>query len=33
MTPLYGHVSEETAYVNHDYPYGSLRCTIKFWCA
>jgi hypothetical protein len=32
ITPLNGHVSEETAYVVEDYPYGfKLRCTIKFW--
>ncbi len=31
MQPIYGHVSPETAYVVNDYPYGRLRCTIKFW--
>lgn len=31
MTPLYGHVSEDTAYLVEDYPYGGLRCKIKFW--
>lgn len=32
MTPIYGHVSEATAYVVEDYPYGfSLRCTIRYW--
>lgn len=31
MQPLHGHVSPETAYVVDDYPYGRLRCTIKFW--
>lgn len=29
---LYGHVSEETAYVVKDYPYGfAIRCQIKYW--
>ena len=28
---LHGHVSPETAYVVDDYPYGSLRCTIRYW--
>lgn len=31
MTPLYGHTSEDTAYVVDSYPYGGLRCRIKFW--
>lgn len=31
MTPLYGHTSEDTAYLVEDYPYGGLRCQIKFW--
>jgi hypothetical protein len=31
MTPLYGHTSEDTAYLVEDYPYGRLRCKIKFW--
>lgn len=31
MTPLYEHTSEETAYLVSDYPYGRLRCQIKFW--
>jgi hypothetical protein len=32
MTPLYGHTSEETAYLVEDYPYGfKLRCKIKYW--
>jgi len=31
-TPLYGHNSEETAYIIADYPYGfKLRCTMKVW--
>ncbi len=31
-TPLYGHVSPETAYVVDDYPYGfRLRCRIRYW--
>ncbi len=30
--PLYGHVSEETAYLVPDYPYGpNLRCQKRFW--
>ena len=29
---LSGHVSQETAYVVEDYPYGfTLRCQIRFW--
>lgn len=32
MTPLYGHVSEETAYLVADYPYGrKVRCRIRYW--
>jgi len=32
VTVLRGHVSEDTAYVVGDYPYGfSLRCTIRYW--
>ncbi len=32
MTPLYGRVSQETAYVVDDYPYGyKLRCKIRYW--
>jgi hypothetical protein len=31
MTPLYGHTSEDTAYLVPSYPYGRLRCQIKFW--
>lgn len=31
-TPLYGHVSEDTAYVVNDYPYSfRLRCEIRYW--
>lgn len=31
-TPLYGHTSEETAYLIADYPYGfKLRCQMKVW--
>lgn len=30
-THLPGHTSEETAYFVESYPYGSLRCKIKFW--
>lgn len=30
--PLYGHTSEETAYLVEDYPYGvRLRCQIRYW--
>ncbi len=29
---MYGHVSQETAYVVDDYPYGyTLRCSIRYW--
>lgn len=29
---LFGHTSEETAYVVNDYPYGfTLRCKIRYW--
>jgi hypothetical protein len=29
---LTGHVSEDTAYIVQDYPYGfRLRCTIRYW--
>lgn len=32
MTPLYGHISPETAHVVEDYPYGfRLRCKIRYW--
>lgn len=31
MTPLYGHTSQETAYMVNDYPYGRDRCRIRFW--
>ena len=31
MTPLYGHTSIETAYNVSDYPYGRLRCKIRYW--
>lgn len=31
MTPLYGHNSEANAYLVQDYPYGGMRCQIKFW--
>ena len=31
-TILKGHVSEETAYVVEDYPYGfRLRCKMRYW--
>jgi len=29
--PLFGHTSEETAYLIEDYPYGRLRCQRKVW--
>jgi hypothetical protein len=32
VTPLYGHTSEETAYLVADYPYGrTVRCRIRYW--
>jgi hypothetical protein len=32
MTPLYGHTSQETAYMIDDYPYGrTLRCRRRVW--
>ncbi len=32
IKPLYGHNSEETAYLIADYPYGfKLRCQMKVW--
>lgn len=32
IKPLLGHISEETAYVVNDYPYGfRLRCKIRYW--
>jgi hypothetical protein len=32
LTLLRGHVSQETAYVVDDYPYGrTLRCKIRYW--
>ncbi len=32
VTPLYGHVSPETAYLVADYPYGrKVRCRIRYW--
>lgn len=30
-TGIYGHTSEETAYLIEDYPYGRLRCQRKVW--
>jgi len=31
-TPLYGHTSQETAYMIEDYPYGrTLRCRRRVW--
>ena len=30
--PLYGHTSQETAYLVEDYPFGfRLRCKIRYW--
>jgi hypothetical protein len=32
VTPLYGHTSQDTAYLIGDYPYGfSLRCKKRCW--
>lgn len=32
VKPLYGHTSEDTAYLVLDYPYGfKLRCSIRYW--
>lgn len=31
VKPLYNHTSESTAYIVPDYPYGRLRCQIKYW--
>lgn len=31
MKPLYGHTSQDTAYVVSGYPYGRLRTNIRFW--
>jgi hypothetical protein len=31
ITPLYGHTDEATARLINDYPYGGMRCRIKFW--
>lgn len=28
---LHNHVSSETAFVVNDYPYGGLRCKIRYW--
>lgn len=28
---LFNHTSSETAYVVKDYPYGGLRCQIRYW--
>jgi len=30
-SPLYGHSSEESAYLIADYPYGRLRCQMRVW--
>ena len=30
--PLYGHTSQDTAYLVDDYPYGrTVRCRIRYW--
>ena len=31
ITLIKGHVSPETAYVVDDYPYGGLRCKMRYW--
>jgi hypothetical protein len=31
VTPLYGYNSQERSYQVDSYPYGRLRCKIKFW--
>src|SRR6266568_2879570 len=32
VEPLYGHISQESAILIPDYPYGNkLRCRIRFW--
>jgi N12 class adenine-specific DNA methylase/superfamily I DNA/RNA helicase len=31
VTVLHGHVSEDTAAEVPGYPYGSLRCTMRYW--
>jgi hypothetical protein len=31
VTPLMGHTSPDTAYVVKDYPYGGMRCKIRYW--
>lgn len=31
VTVLHGHTSQETAYLQEDYPYGSLRCQRRVW--
>jgi fatty-acid desaturase len=31
FAPLYGYYSEEASYLVNDYPYGSMRCQIRFW--
>lgn len=32
MNPLYGRISEQTAYLVEDYPYGRMtRCRIRYW--
>lgn len=31
LIPLQGHVSEETAYLQDDYPYGNYRCQRRIW--
>lgn len=31
MTPLYGYNSQESSFLVDNYPYGGMRCRIKFW--
>jgi succinate dehydrogenase/fumarate reductase-like Fe-S protein len=31
VKPLYNHVSMETSYLVEGYPYGRLKCRIRFW--
>ena len=31
MEPIYNHDSFDTSYLVSDYPYGSLRCEIRYW--
>jgi hypothetical protein len=31
MQQLFGHTSEENAFLVNDYPYGRMRCRIRYW--